>query len=256
MSVIAYRRWRLKDGMLAPALVAWSPQRLWPLDGPATGWCEKNGEEARAMANWPSYQNDVRSRAYKTNLPAEQPGYEPGPHMGAAHKCGLWMHTDPIPVCSCPDPASVFHGVVGVVRAWGRYVRHESGWRFRHAQPVALVDFTGTLNPGYWRTARRYDDLEAMYEDWAPTYGEPRRWAEMDSSRWCGTPSTNAVLVTGSGYTLGSTSGMEFREATRRATEQIRLLTTMTIPLTVSPEAMRIMFGLPPDAPLPGATSM
>jgi hypothetical protein len=70
--------------------------------------------------------------------------------------------------------------VLGAVRLWGRYVEHETGWRAEHAQAVAVVDFTGRLDPGY--DVPRYPDLASLYGEWAVGVDG---WAPGEIGVWC-----------------------------------------------------------------------
>jgi hypothetical protein len=161
MSVIGFRRWRVSS---AGDLVGLGVPYVWE-SGAQTATCR--GLDGVGFGNcapfrvWPGHQvPSMRSR------------------------CGIWAHREPIQPCQCGDPGSPAHGVVGAVRLWGRYVEHENGWRAEHARVVALVDFTGRVDPRY--EAPRYPDLLSLYGEWAT--GQPGRetgWAPGEGQVWC-----------------------------------------------------------------------
>lgn len=160
MSVIAFRRWRVDCTTLygVGVPVTWQP-------GPQTAECH----------GW--FAGNTCTAA----LPAGHPA----PSLGS--RCGIWAHKQPIAPCQCPTPTTAVHGAVGAVRLWGRYVEHETGWRAQHAQLVALVDYTGHVDPAY--DAPRYPDLESLYAEWAPDAagsapGEPECWCVSPAAAW------------------------------------------------------------------------
>jgi hypothetical protein len=141
VSIIAFRRWQVDDdGLLRPLRMQtstrWTP-------GPVRAVCHCGG-----IGGW-------------------WPRLHERPELGQpGSSCGFYSYKQPIAGCTCSTPDDASHGAVGVVRIWGRIVEHTDGWRSEYAQPVALVDFTGSLSTDY--ELARYPDLDSMYGEWAP----------------------------------------------------------------------------------------
>jgi hypothetical protein len=198
VSWYGFRRWRVGHpedfpdhpelhGMLLPGFVdPIDPPMLLPSSG-VPGWAQKLYQSfARISPPDLTWSPDKETAAVCTLR-------QHHPAAAAGCKCGLWVHTFPVPPCGCKHPDDDTHEVVGVVRCWGQCVPHESGWRAQYAQPVALVDFTGRLDDRYFRTAARYPTLDAMYAEWAPDHGN--RWADVSGPwnripQWCGDEKT------------------------------------------------------------------
>lgn len=181
MSVYGFRRWQVNDdGLLLPAFLPRRPGFVWPPDEPTTAECNIPRMTITSAAPIQMFFSHgvftARTAAMKIEpLPGVFDTEVPHRRCG----CGLWIHSKPIQSCGCPIPSDDWHGVVGVARCWGRYVRHATGWRFEHATPVAVVDFTGRLSDRY--AVPRYPTLEALYGEWAP---DADGWAS-EPDVWC-----------------------------------------------------------------------
>ena len=157
MSTIGFRRWRVSG---SGDLVGLAVRHVWT-PGPQTAQCR--GIDGLGFGNC------APARAW--------PGHE-SPSFRS--RCGIWAHKQPVRECQCGHPGTAAHGAVGAVRMWGRFVEHETGWRAEHAQLVALVDYTGRVNPKY--EAPRYPDLASLYGEWA---SDEEGWAPGEATVWC-----------------------------------------------------------------------
>lgn len=198
MSTVGFRRWRVSAagelvGLGVPHV--WTPgrqvARCRGLDGAGLGSCAP-------FRVWPAH---------------------PVPSLRS--RCGIWAHKAPIRPCRCGDPASELHGVVGVVRLWGRYVEHETGWRAQYAELAALVDGAGRVSPDY--AAPRYPDLDSMYGEWST--GE-EGWASGEPDVWCDPTLAHPGPVTVLQY--AAEIGAELQRAARVAADTLR---TEVLPL-------------------------
>lgn len=145
MSFYAFRQWTVDvDGILAPGM-----RRTlfrWSATGPTEAVCSCSQPDPLHLTATKRRPGDMTIR-----------------------RCGLWVHDRPVPHCHCDTPDAPNHGVVGVVRCGGRYVRCAAGWRVQKAIPVAVVDYTGRLSRAYDQIGlRRYPDLETMHGEWFP----------------------------------------------------------------------------------------
>lgn len=155
MSVIAFRRWAVTGGGQLTGIAHRVP---WPTAAPTTAGCRVFGGTRCSASAAPGHQTP-----------------------SLTSKCGVWAHKQPVRPCQCGQPTDRWHGAVGAVRLWGRFVEHEHGWRAQYARPVALVDFTGRVDPRY--DAARYPDLGSLYSEWAPDLAG--QWAPGEDDWWC-----------------------------------------------------------------------
>ena len=192
MSTLGFRRWRVSTG---GDLVGLGVPQVWE-PGRQVAVCR--GLEGAGFGNcapfrvWPDH---------------------PVPAMRS--RCGIWAHKAPIRPCLCGDPGSPTHGAVGVVRLWGRYVEHETGWRAQYAQVVALVDCTGRVRADH--PAPRYPDLDTLYGEWAAgTDG----WARGEPDVWCDPTLLNPGPITVLQFAVQA--GAEVQRAARWAADAFR----------------------------------
>ncbi len=194
MSTVGFRRWRVSAsgelvGLRVPHVWAGCQQTAVcrGIDGIGFGNCAP-------LRVWPGHRApSLRSR------------------------CGIWAHRQPIRECRCGDPGSAAHGVVGAVRLWGRYVEHETGWRAEYARAVALVDFTGRLDPSY--DLPRYPDLASLYGEWAAGV---EGWAPGESGVWCEPDLALPFAVTFLQY--AAQFGAELQRSVQRVYTEVRPL--------------------------------
>lgn len=135
--IIAYRRWNV------------GPGRLVPVTDP-----------------WPSWKPGINTARCTGTWGEPRPFQEHGPVPDGDCRCGFYARRRPIALCTCGDPLTPRHGVVGVVKLGGRIVEHEDGYRAEKAQVVAYVDHTGDVTVDYGCPV--YPDVETMWAEWAP----------------------------------------------------------------------------------------
>lgn len=205
--VIAYRRWNVTDGWLQGlgVPVVWEPgvqnaRCKGQTSVTVAEYCDPPAEVRRPVTYdmwfgpgpgpWPLPDGRWVKLVKRPTCNDVSPFDHPVPSLQS--KCGLWAHRQPIPDCACDQPASEWHGAVGVVRMWGRAVEHTDGWRAEHAEVVALVDHSNSVRRDYW--VPRYANTAAMYAEWAP---DAHGWAARHDRIWCGDPLMQAARAAG-----------------------------------------------------------
>lgn len=106
--------------------------------------------------------------------------------------CGVYAHNLPIAECKCGYMTAFDHGVIGVVRLWGRVIEHELGFRAEHAEIAGVVDLSyGQFNNKVYGV-RVFPDLDSLYHEWTPDW-DPRRdgYSEGHEESYCGSPLTS-----------------------------------------------------------------
>lgn len=246
MSIYGFRFWSVDtDGFLAPGMMYNLPLR-WATDGPTEAQCRC---ASRVRFGPDALDAGVSTHRVPSIRLADNP-YD--------RKCGIWFHTHPIPPCRCQTSDTVEHGVVGVVRGWGRYVRADTGWRTQYAQPVAVVDFTGRMHKAYDQLGiRRYPDLNTLYGEWHPEDDGTRAdtnpvWhsdigqyvpsVEDLVARYRDRPRngyTTAGTVTG--YSGGSIGTVRFTDRAVDVTPIVQATKLLTVSFTVSSDTLRVL---------------
>lgn len=107
------------------------------------------------------------------------------PHVGG--RCGLYAKWS---ADAWRRDITTRHQVIGVIKAWGRIIEHENGFRAEYAQPVLLCYDPAYMAPSAVnllpRLAKYECPLEQVTMDTRPVT-EQDRWAWQTASRLLGT---------------------------------------------------------------------
>lgn len=155
-AILGYRAWKIVDtDWRGPRLCSLLFGVAWPAEAPLVGL---------HVGRWPP------------EVPSEKNPEHRVPMPGCV--CGIYAWQTREQLTDLPqqlkdNARTMPPGLVcGVVRLWGRVVRHECGWRAEQAEPVALYD-TRRLPLYLLRAVARRYGLELLTDDFDPLY-QPR----------------------------------------------------------------------------------
>ncbi len=158
--MLGWRQWAVDErGGLRPAWTPWSPfpddLLLWRPDGLTRAFCLRAVRDPRDRPG--------RGRAIPAHLRTPD----------QACVCGLYAWRDPALLAAADQPRWTRRPiVVGVVALGGRIIVTERGYRAELANPVAVLDRDGVVDPRY--RAARYRRWESLVAEWAAPPPEPQ----------------------------------------------------------------------------------